>query len=144
MSRTIERNVTRVYNLMDDSGEWDHDLRDHAVRMTAKFCSNAFERIISRKISWTHWLILGVFADSGLDLLQCKCKPVLSSQVLGRIVFVLHLSEESSTSVATSKAEQKFVKNIFGVISQLPDYLHPSFNLRIHFFPLISNSQSCP
>nr|GMC80611.1 hypothetical protein TorRG33x02_095190 [Ipomoea batatas] len=104
---------------------------------------SAIQLLVVNSCCWQDWLILGVFADSGLDLLQCKCKPVLSSQVLGRIVFVLHLSEESSTSVATSKAEQEFVKNIFGVISQLPDYLHPSFNLRIHFFPLVSNSQSC-
>nr|GMC85081.1 hypothetical protein Iba_chr04cCG17750 [Ipomoea batatas] len=98
---------------------------------------SAIQLLVVNSCCWQDWLILGVFADSGLDLLQCKCKPVLSSQVL---VFVLHLSEESSTSVATSKAEQEFVKNIFGVISQLPDYLHPSFNLRIHFFPLVSNS----
>nr|GMC80848.1 hypothetical protein Iba_chr04aCG24210 [Ipomoea batatas] len=104
---------------------------------------SAMQLLVVNSCCWQDWLILGVFADSGLDLLQCKCKPVLSSQVLGRIVFVLHLSEQSSTSVATSKAEQEFVKNIFGVISQLPDYLHPSFNLRINFFPLVSNSQSC-
>nr|GMC84826.1 hypothetical protein Iba_chr04cCG15340 [Ipomoea batatas] len=92
---------------------------------------------------WQDWLILGVLVEFVLDISQCESKPASSSQVLDGSVYVVDLSVETSTSVATSKAEQELVKNILGVISQLPDYLHPGFNLRIHFFPLVSNSQSC-
>nr|GMC80626.1 hypothetical protein Iba_chr04aCG22100 [Ipomoea batatas] len=71
-----------------------------------------------------------------------KSKPSPSSQVLGRSVYALDLREESSSDPATSKAELEFVKNIFSVINQLPDYLHPCFNLWIDFFLLVRNSQN--
>nr|GLL25839.1 heat shock factor protein HSF8-like [Ipomoea trifida] len=79
---------------------------------------------------------------SGLDPSQLKTKPSPTSQVLDRSVYVVDLSIESHTATPTSKSEQEFVKNIFGVISQLPDYLHPRLNLRINFFRLIRNSQN--
>nr|GMC83024.1 hypothetical protein Iba_chr04bCG18950 [Ipomoea batatas] len=119
------------------------------VAMIVKFCSTDLERITSRKMSCTRNPLilpsLPFFANvvqSGLDSSQCNSKPSPSFQVLDRRVYVLNLSIESSTHPVTSKAEQEFVKNIFGVISQLPDYLYPSFNLRINFFRLVCNSQN--
>nr|GMC80865.1 hypothetical protein Iba_chr04aCG24360 [Ipomoea batatas] len=81
--------------------------------------------------------------EFGLDPSQLKSKPSPSPQVLDTSVYALDLREESSSDPATtSKAELELVKNIFSVINQLPDYLHPCSNLRINFFPLVRNSQN--
>nr|GMC85091.1 hypothetical protein Iba_chr04cCG17850 [Ipomoea batatas] len=82
------------------------------------------------------------FVDSGLDPLQFKSKPSPSSQVLDGSVFVLHPIAQTFIGSATSKAELELVKNIFSVIHQLPDYLHPFLNFRIDFFRLVRNFQN--
>nr|GMC83017.1 heat shock factor protein HSF8-like [Ipomoea batatas] len=136
--------IARRRDLLEGSGFCPEEI------MIVKFCSTDLERITSRKISCTrNPLILPTsslsanFVDSGLDPSQLKSKPSPSSQVLNTSVYALDLREESSSDPATtSKAELELVKNIFSVINQFPDYLHPCFNLWIDFFLLVRNSQN--
>nr|GMC87196.1 hypothetical protein Iba_chr04dCG17890 [Ipomoea batatas] len=110
-----------------------HLLATHQPQKFQKL-SESFSKRASLRPSYTLVLLLWIVL---------KSKPSPSPQVLDTSVYALDLREESSSDPATtSKAELELVKNIFSVINQFPDSLHPFFNLRIDFFLLVRNSQN--
>nr|GMC80861.1 hypothetical protein Iba_chr04aCG24320 [Ipomoea batatas] len=137
------KGIYLAVNIFDN--EDDSELESGSKNCKDRRC--IFDEVYFRMWSSNLWIarrrdLLEGSVFCPLGIMTFKSKPSPSSQVLDGSVFVLHPIAKPSIGLATSKAELEFVKNIFSVINQLPDYLHPFLNLRINFFPLIRNSQN--